>query len=611
MATRPAAVLTFCLLSSAAVPAGIIGEAGSGPRTPYVRAFHGGTSSNASAAVGAERFYAAGYTGTRAYVANIEGGHAWNGHQDLTGVNYIPSAPGTGTPTSSKQGHATATAHNIAGVPSTGASYDSDSYNSTLRHGIAFGVQESGRLYSGNVATAFGSGGSFSTTTTSVGTTYKDAFLDGMGGAGNPTADVVNGSWGFRSSDDSVDRQIRAGFVVETVGIDAMIAQSGAVSVFSAGNDQDNDPAAGADNNVGGIGAGYNSITVGALGPGPDFDNISTFSSRGAAPFFDAKAAAGSGNTSPDPRFLQPSGAFSDAARAVVDIVAPGTSVGAPFTTTDPGIYHSVSGTSFAAPIVAGGAALVVDAGKDLYGGGDAIDGRVVKAVLLNSANKNLNGYDNGQFLDSGVVTTFQSLDLTYGAGALDLDAAFEQYVLADTAGVLGNDGGLVGAVGWDLGSVSHDGLLAAAEDLFFIGTELAGGSVFTTTLTWFAERVGANDTLEGTFEDVLVDLDLEVFRFDALTQTVIETVAQSISAFNVVEHLSFELPEDGYYGVRVSYFDEHWDFGDDDTATTYGLAWSGVARPAAVPEPGTACLVGVAGLAGVLIRRRKWRLAA
>src|SRR4051812_46729982 len=36
--------------------------------------------------VGATRFYDAGYTGTRALMANIEAGYIWNGHETLSHV---------------------------------------------------------------------------------------------------------------------------------------------------------------------------------------------------------------------------------------------------------------------------------------------------------------------------------------------------------------------------------------------------------------------------------------------------------------------------------------------------------------------------------------------
>jgi len=44
--------------------------------------------------LGATRFYNAGYTGTRAVMANVEAGYIWNGHESLTQVGLIPTSPG-------------------------------------------------------------------------------------------------------------------------------------------------------------------------------------------------------------------------------------------------------------------------------------------------------------------------------------------------------------------------------------------------------------------------------------------------------------------------------------------------------------------------------------
>jgi len=167
-------------------------------------------------------------------------------------------------------------------------------------------------------------------------------------------------------------------------------------------------------------------------------------------------------------------------------------------------------GTSFAAPTVAGGAGLLVDAGKSIYGNNDSIDGRVIKAALLNSASK-LNGWDNGQVDIAGAIVTTQALDFEQGAGALNLNRAFDQYVDSsnggdvDTAGVLGfakGDVGDVGAVGWDLGEVSADD-----SNFYYIDSLLEGGTEFNVTTTWFADRgIGTLDDFDGVEEEHLAN---------------------------------------------------------------------------------------------------------
>ena len=71
-----------------------------------------------------------------------------------------------------------------------------------------------------------------------------------------------------------------------------------------------------------------------------------------------------------------------------------------------------------------------------------------------------------------------------------------------------------------------------------------------------------------------------------------------------MVEHLFFEVDATGFYGIEVEYAGSHWDFGAAETGEFYGLSWSGVAT--AVPEPGSAGLIGLAVVSGLLCRRKR-----
>src|SRR5207237_1161234 len=152
-------------------------------------------------------------------------------------------------------------------------------------------------------------------------------------------------------------------------------------------------------NTVGAPASGYNKIAVASLAADTTanpYTQPSTFSSRGPNDFFNPVT-----------------GRTTHGVRPVVDIAAPGEALalayygGATGSNTG-GVDQSngannfylidASGTSFAAPIVAGGAALLADVAHvnfDAHG----TDGRVIKAVLLNSADKTP-GWDNGQFLE-------------------------------------------------------------------------------------------------------------------------------------------------------------------------------------------------------------------
>ena len=524
-----------------------------------------------SQVVGANTFYANGYTGTRATVANIEAGLVWNGHQDLTQVTthlYDPSV------TPQYDMHATWVGSAIAGRGAT-----------TTQKGIAYGAT----LWSGAIATNWNSSGagqysgSFSISTASFTTPYLTALVTGVNGT---TADVVNSSWGSSGGQNGLD--------YDAVVLDSLINKGGKTVVVSAGN---SGPTT---NTIGSPASGTNALVVGALAGDqttPVYGSVASFSSRSPTDLF-VPADAG-GDTGTDVA----------GARTRVDITAPGQNLtlahyggatgGNQFggsTDTFTSAYNTnLAGTSFAAPITAAGAALVVDAGKALYAAdAKAVDGRVVKAVLMNSASKPA-GWNNGQTSSNGVVTTTQGLDYTYGAGILNLARAYPQYT-AGTHDVAGTSGGVVQPTGWDYGTITHlTGGATAAQD-YLINQPLKGGTTFTGTLDWFSnETTNADGTnpAYGSFDN----LDLKVFEVNGLTSTL---VAQSVSAYNSDQHLNFTLPSDGTYKVEVTETNYLWNF-NGDTTTPFGLAWSSTA----VPEPASLSVLFLGGVV-VLGRRRR-----
>lgn len=481
--------------------------------------------------LGADRFYAAGYTGTRATLGNVEGYLPWTGHQSLTHVGIIPPAPGVFH----------ATTNHPTGVSSIMAARG----NRTLDRGIAYGAS----LYAGSVSFIVNpSTEQFGPTRSTVGNTYTQAaqgFIP-IGLTGTVAADVINSSWGFTTQFTGASEY--------TWSMDAVAARSGKLFVSAAGN---SGPAAGTVAEPGG--AMLNGLTVGALQSDtppetqPAYNRPATFSSR-----------------SPTPITLPGIGTFT---RAAVSIAAPGTNFSVAgykgSGTPQNWYYFNVQGTSYASPTVAGGAGLLVDVGYDRYvtpTDRTAIDARVLKAVLMNSASKTV-GWDNGQHLVSGVTTTTQALDYSVGTGRLDLARAFTQYT-SGTAGVSESPTGItsVATTGWDFDSVGPSDAL----DRLAITSTLTEGSTFTATLTWFSANTYNDATAASSF-DALANLSLEVWCNNAL-------VALSNTFANTVEHLTFLLPETGQYELRVTYLG--MDLGSP-RETPYALAWS-----TDIPEP-------------------------
>ena len=541
--------------------------------------------------VGAEAFYNAGITGQDSSAANVEAGHIWGnpgGHETLEHVtNFVHHPTLTYNDTSNSltkqedlvDRHATWVGGNIGGQ--LGGAVQGERQR---------GIAPDTNLQSGAIALEWSGSafsGSFSFFFTAMDASYRDFF---------GTTDVINSSWGALNATTTGGVDGRASIV------DGRADQNPTTTfVSSAGNS-----GASGTNTVGSPGSGYNGITVGALANASPSSNVyntvAPFSSRGAQDFTD------------------PTGTNSClTCRAAVDIVAPGTNLTAAYyggatggnntgiggpsgpTGTSASYTNGVQGTSFSSPIVAGGAALLYSASRNL-GALPSIDesrdARVIKAVLMNSADK-IPGWNNSQVVNAGVIETTQALDLASGAGALNLEQAFEQYVNADTQSVAGTpfgSQGAVGAVGFDYGEVSAD-----AANTYLISQPLESGSTMTVTLAWFRDRT--TDVTETqavtTLDNAQADLDLIIRN-----ATTNQIVARSISAVNVVEHLSFVVPTEDIFQIEVEY--PRNVFGSISTEQ-YGLAWHAVA----VPEPSPVLALGLLMVGMGAVRRLKPRRKA
>ncbi len=424
-------------------------------------------------------YYSFNLLGQNAIVANIEGGEIWNGHETTSHVNTYIADPSI---TPEVDLHPTAVGQVIAGNPADGLPL--------YFHQV--GIAPFATLWSGAIATNINSDGSFDITPQSFIYPYETAMVTGIGGK---TADVINSSWGSDGEQD--------GNSLLSVAIDALAHDSGKTVVFSAGN------AGPTSNTIGSPASGFNSIVVGALtlgDPKNPYVTVADFSSRSPSDVF--IPADKDGNT----------GITIHNARARVDIVAPGDSLvvayyggttgenagGTDVTNGDGGYYlFGAAGTSFSAPIISGSAALMADLGHTFLGGGNSVDGRVIKAILQNSADK-LPGWNNGQIVTpTGMIQTTQALDYAQGAGRVNLDTAFYNQIFG-VNDVPGLGGGVIPDVGWDFGSVA-----AQQMNDYLMTTAFANGNVLNVTLDWFAtDHLDGTDATYGSLEN----LDLSVW---------------------------------------------------------------------------------------------------
>jgi len=554
----------------------------------------GGGSFDLNTFLGADRYYdhATPITGQNTIAFNLEAGHFWNGHETLAHVatnttNFVNAADTWG-PTPAEEGtitplydrHATWAAMLIGGRETL---VDPE----IRQQGLAPGTD----LRSAAIATAWG-GTAYALSFGISGNTYVTAYAGAFG-----TADVVNSSYGYTDEN---------GTGVYTLFSDAMSFQNpGTLHVVSAGNDGSGDTP----NTVGAPGSGYNTLTVAALGAANSFDTVASFSSRGPQDF---------GYYDDQSQVVTVAGV-----RAAVDIALPGESITSAFyggqnggnnatlagsvdQGSIPDAYSAfINGTSFAAPIAAGGATLVASAAKTLpalASNPAAAESVVVKALLLNGADKTA-GWDNGQQpvtvgADRFIETT-QGLDWDVGTGRMNLDTTFDLQVNGQTD-VAGTGTGGLGPVvktGWDYGNS-----IIGTDNDYAISEWLLGGTTFTASLTWMRAREWDSDT-GNLFEVAQADLDLSIWELDG-SNNLTTLIARSASDYNTVEHLSFTLPRSGFFGLRIEYAANTFD-------NTTGAVWGTAALPQdyavswqAVPEPGGLSL-GAAAMGLLLLRRR------
>jgi hypothetical protein len=256
----------------------------------------------------------------------------------------------------------------------------------------------------------------------------------------------------------------------------------------------------------------YNTLFVTAVGNGGAVNPPATcYNGIGTA-------ASGGGATSVGPT--------SDNGRAKPDITAPG------------------SATSEAAPLVAGGAAILMQAGLRGDGGNNtnaAVDARVLKSLLLNGAIKPADWANPSP----------SPLDPRYGTGVLNIFNSYKQltggknpFIASTTASPPGgshppsNAAGNVGTLsGWDFNTLSSSVLADGINHYFFNLVSAVSNTTFTGTLTvvWNRGTNGLND--------------LDLYLYNATSGSLITL---STSRVDNVEHIFATKLLPGRYDLQV-----------------------------------------------------------
>jgi hypothetical protein len=290
------------------------------------------------------------------------------------------------------------------------------------------------------------------------------------------------------------------------------------------------------------------------------------------------------------------------------DLAAPGTYItlaNNAFTSGDSSTYWTagLNGTSISSALVAGMMAQEVGYGLSH---GLSTSPLVIKATMMASADPvydkvfpSTSGPPNltpaapwaprASSMVNGVLVVTAPLDADSGAGQVDGARLYQQYA----AGKQGP--GNVSAIGWDLNNIA-----GVASTSYTIGTPQLAGSQINVSLDWFRHITWTDSNHNGiadsgdTFNAATIDnLDLDVLLNGNL-------IAQSISATDNEQLLSFILPQDGTVSIRI----DELDVPGAPMSEQYGLAWN----IAAVPEPPALILAAVAMLYGSvwLLRRNR-----
>jgi hypothetical protein len=389
--------------------------------------------------------------------------------------------------------------------------------------------------------------------------TWEDNFLETMTDFFRvaPTTPIINMSAGSNPASDPAAEITRVQQTADWMGA------TGYLFVAAAGNEGN------ANDTLRSPGSGYNVLTVGATGESgalKNYNRVADFSSRG------------------------PTGA---AHRNKVDIVAPGTMIysareegrAGPGGTTIydrfgdndfPAPSTQVSGTSFATPIVSGVAASLHEWGvrKNL-----SRDPRVMRAVLMNSANKSVEDdagvrWDKNPTLGKGAASISNSL----GTGQLDAYQSWKQYSAGQTSAPTGGFGN-VPELGWDLGAVSGTGVFNGTT--YLTDKSVRKGSYMTSTVAYnrnitsgYVENIndpnfGTNNWANWNY-GALNNFDIGVGEASSFTTL----LQQSNNTLGTSEHSVFKTPKSVRYATTV--FSPGAVVGN----ATYAHAWEWTAAP-------------------------------
>ncbi|TVP67960.1 MAG: peptidase S8 and S53 subtilisin kexin sedolisin [Leptolyngbya sp. LCM1.Bin17] len=280
--------------------------------------------------------------------------------------------------------------------------------------------------------------------------------------------------------------------------------------------------------------------------------------------------------------------------RRSISLVAPGSDI----ELIDPdGRARTTSGSSFASPHVVGTIALLQQLVDRQFRAGVPnwpLVGRhpmVMKAVLLNAADK-LKDEGDGQRLGMGRTLLDKSnrtwvesdayrdraipLHSDMGTGHLNAYRAYQQLL----PGAFGPEQ-TIPPIGWNYATLDRPDTVGETVHDYVFDTPLREGSYLSATLAWerVVELVDQNNNglyeMGETFKDKGLN-NLDLYLMPADTDDINQSIWSSVSEVDSVEHIFYQIPETGWYKLRVIYQQS----AHAEPVQPYALAWWAVPAP-------------------------------
>ncbi len=208
-----------------------------------------------------------------------------------------------------------------------------------------------------------------------------------------------------------------------------------------------------------------------------------------------------------------------------------------------PDLVGTATYTSYATPVVASAAGLLVAETKRTATLAAAKDPRVIKALLMAGATK--------EEFATWTSTAAQPLDPIYGAGQVNIFNSYKALLAGrQTAGTAWRS-----TRGWDLGK-------SCSTAVYYFDVPAGQTLKFSTVLSWHRELATSDFW---TFTGKLTDLNLRL-RNSTASFALGTVVAESSSALDNVEHIYCPALPAGKYALEVV----------GAAGTPYGIAWNG-----------------------------------